>query len=258
MNETILQRLQPCHSGGGGARQMTGGRSAKWPAWVRPSGQGWFGQVASDGSAKWPAIVRPSGRRSFSPKWPAVVQRSGQGWLGQMTGGRSAKWPRVARPSGQGSLGQVAATAARPGACRDRAGSALAQPAVDWPARLMVRPSWRPSWNSSIIFFVEGRDVVRLAAGDDALVGDHLLVDPGAAGVADVGPQARPGGQGAAAHDVGLDQHPGCVADRRDRLAARRRTRARTATASSSIRSESGLTAPPGTTRASNVLGLHA
>ena len=41
-----------------------------------------------------------------------------------------------------------------------------------------------------------------------------------AAGVADVGPQARARGQRAAAHEVGLDQRPRAVADHADRLAA--------------------------------------
>jgi len=39
---------------------------------------------------------------------------------------------------------------------------------------------------------VERRDVVRLATRDDAVVDDDLLVDPLAAGVADVGLQRRP------------------------------------------------------------------
>ena len=47
------------------------------------------------------------------------------------------------------------------------------------------------------------------------------------AGVAQVGLQARPRGDVAAAHDVGLDQRPGRVADRGDRLAGLRRTGAR-------------------------------
>jgi hypothetical protein len=66
----------------------------------------------------------------------------------------------------------------------------------------------------------ERRDVVGLAAGHQALVGVDLLVHPGAAGVPDVGLHARPGRQRAAAHHVGLHQHPRGVADGRDRLAA--------------------------------------
>ena len=46
-----------------------------------------------------------------------------------------------------------------------------------------------------------------------------LGVDPGAAGVADVGAQAGPRGQGPAADQVGLHQGPGTVADHRDGLA---------------------------------------
>jgi hypothetical protein len=66
---------------------------------------------------------------------------------------------------------------------------------------------------------VEGRQVGRLAAGDQAAVGVDLLVDPGPAGVLDVGPDARPRRQGAALDHVGLDQGPGAVADRGHRLA---------------------------------------
>jgi hypothetical protein len=44
----------------------------------------------------------------------------------------------------------------------------------------------------------EHRQVVRPAAGGDVVVGDHLLVDYSTAGVPDVGPDARVGGQGAA------------------------------------------------------------
>src|SRR2546423_4961782 len=50
---------------------------------------------------------------------------------------------------------------------------------------------------------LEGLEVVRLAAGDQALVDMDLLVDPLGAGIAQVGPQARPGGQGAPTDDVG-------------------------------------------------------
>ena len=65
----------------------------------------------------------------------------------------------------------------------------------------------------------ERGQVVGSAAGHQALVGDDLLVDPGAAGVADVGGQGRPRGQGAAADHVGFDQRPRSVADHPGRLA---------------------------------------
>src|SRR4051812_8030288 len=67
----------------------------------------------------------------------------------------------------------------------------------------------------------EGRDVVGLAAGDEALVHVDLLVDPGAARVAHVGLQRRPRRDRAALDDAGLDQDPGPVADRGDRLVRR-------------------------------------
>src|SRR3954452_13948561 len=65
----------------------------------------------------------------------------------------------------------------------------------------------------------ERRDVVGLARGHQALVDVDLLVDPGAARVADVGLDRRPRRQRAPAHDVGFDERPRAVADRRDRLA---------------------------------------
>src|SRR5439155_7536829 len=66
---------------------------------------------------------------------------------------------------------------------------------------------------------VECGDVVRLAARDDALVDDDLLVDPVAARIADVGPEARPRGERAAAGETGFDEHPRAVADDAHRLA---------------------------------------
>jgi amino acid efflux transporter len=68
---------------------------------------------------------------------------------------------------------------------------------------------------------VEGRQVVGVAARDEVAVLDDLLVDPLRAGVAQVGLEAGPAGDGAAAHDVGLDESPGRVADRGHRLATR-------------------------------------
>jgi amino acid efflux transporter len=67
---------------------------------------------------------------------------------------------------------------------------------------------------------VEGRQVVGVAARDEVAVLHDLLVDPLRAGVAQVGLEAGPARHGAATHDVGLDEGPGRVADRRDRLAA--------------------------------------
>jgi len=48
----------------------------------------------------------------------------------------------------------------------------------------------------------EGRQVVGRAARDKPLVGDDLLVDDVSAGVADVGPDARPRGQRAPPDEV--------------------------------------------------------
>jgi hypothetical protein len=65
----------------------------------------------------------------------------------------------------------------------------------------------------------ERGQVVGLAAGDQARVHDDVLVNPGGAGVAQVGLQARPRRQRPAAYHVGLDQRPRRVADGCDRLA---------------------------------------
>ena len=72
-------------------------------------------------------------------------------------------------------------------------------------------------------------EVVRVAAGDQALVDDDLLVDDRAARVADVGAQARERGEraGPRTRSASTRVH-GRVADRADRLAGRGRSPART------------------------------
>src|SRR5438045_3744989 len=52
----------------------------------------------------------------------------------------------------------------------------------------------------------EGRDVVRLAAGDEVAIGNNLLVDPAGPGVDEVGVDGGPAGQGLAADNAGLDE----------------------------------------------------
>src|SRR3954454_22125125 len=64
----------------------------------------------------------------------------------------------------------------------------------------------------------EGGDVVGLAARDEAVVNVDLLVDPRAAGVADIGLQRGERGDRAPLDDAGLDEDPWRVADRGDRL----------------------------------------
>src|SRR5213082_1870784 len=65
----------------------------------------------------------------------------------------------------------------------------------------------------------ELRKIIGLAAGDQPVIGVYRLVDPGTAGVADVGPQARPGRHRTTTQRVRFDQRPRSVADRPDRLA---------------------------------------
>jgi len=59
----------------------------------------------------------------------------------------------------------------------------------------------------------EGGDVFGLAAGDEVAVLDDFFVDPGGAGVFEVGVDGGPGGDGLSFDDVGFDQAPGAVAD---------------------------------------------
>src|SRR6185295_1522437 len=66
----------------------------------------------------------------------------------------------------------------------------------------------------------EGGNIVRLAARDDAAIGDYFLVDPLRPGVDQVGLERRPRGHGAAFHGARLDQRPWAVADHADRLSA--------------------------------------
>src|SRR4051794_5987344 len=65
----------------------------------------------------------------------------------------------------------------------------------------------------------ERRKVVRVAARNQALIGDDLLVEHLGAGVAQVGAHARVGGELAALYDAGIDERPRTVAERPDRLA---------------------------------------
>ena len=79
-------------------------------------------------------------------------------------------------------------------------------------------PSCMPSANSSTSLALNAGRSSGLARGDEALVDVDLLVDPGRARVAQVGPQRRPGRERAAAHDPASISVHGAVADRRHRL----------------------------------------
>src|SRR5687768_11813 len=82
-----------------------------------------------------------------------------------------------------------------------------------------VRSACTPSAISSTSLPQKGREVVWLAARDDPVLDHHLTIDPLAAGVPDVGSDARERGQRQAAHDARFDEHPRRVADGRHRLA---------------------------------------
>src|SRR5215213_6024585 len=64
----------------------------------------------------------------------------------------------------------------------------------------------------------ERRHVVGVAARDETLISNYLLVHPVAARVADVGLQGGVRGQGTSLHHVGFDERPRTVADHSDRL----------------------------------------
>src|SRR5581483_8376885 len=66
--------------------------------------------------------------------------------------------------------------------------------------------------------FLESRDVVRLAACHESLVGYDLLISPFAARVMNIRLKRGPGSKFSAAHDVGFDQHPRAVTDGGDRF----------------------------------------
>src|SRR5882672_7659763 len=108
----------------------------------------------------------------------------------------------------------------------------LSSPGGDeWPdfpplrRRPQVSPSGRPAGPVASLLEllehlgVELRDVIRLAAGDDALVHHDGLVHPLGAGVPEVGLERWPRGDPPAANDAGLHQRPRPVADHRHRLA---------------------------------------
>ena len=59
----------------------------------------------------------------------------------------------------------------------------------------------------------EGINVARIVRRNDALVSGHLLVDPAAAGVDDIGADGNVRRDLAPLHGAGLDQQPGRVAD---------------------------------------------
>src|SRR3982751_6825082 len=63
---------------------------------------------------------------------------------------------------------------------------------------------------------IESWDVVRLAAGDDAVINHNLLVDPVRAGVLQIGLQRWPGSDRPAAHGFSVDERPWSMANRGD------------------------------------------
>ena len=64
--------------------------------------------------------------------------------------------------------------------------------------------------------FVEGRDVVRFAAGDEAIVHHYFFVDPVRAGITKIGLDRRPRSDRSPTHYTSIDQDPWCVTDCRN------------------------------------------
>jgi len=73
--------------------------------------------------------------------------------------------------------------------------------------------------------FIEGGNVVGVAAEDELAVGDNFLIDPVSAGVLEIGLERGPRGDGLALEGAGFEQGPGSMTDgsnrsaRRDKLA---------------------------------------
>src|SRR4051794_3857152 len=65
---------------------------------------------------------------------------------------------------------------------------------------------------------IERRNVLRLAARHQPLLGDHFLIDPGGARVREIGFEGWPRRHLAAAYGACIDERPGAVADGGDRL----------------------------------------
>jgi hypothetical protein len=75
---------------------------------------------------------------------------------------------------------------------------------------------------------IEGRNVVRSSARDQAVVHDDFFIDPIRARVPDISLDRGPGSDGPAADNACVDQDSGGVADRGDRFCPRERNGART------------------------------
>ena len=65
---------------------------------------------------------------------------------------------------------------------------------------------------------VEGVQITRIAAGDEVAVDYHRFVRHIGTGIFQIGAHRRPAGDGSAIDDIGLDQQPRRMADRRDDL----------------------------------------
>ena len=66
---------------------------------------------------------------------------------------------------------------------------------------------------------IVGWNIVRLAAGDQIVVLHDFAIDPLGARVPQIGLKRGPGGHRVPAHTAGIDQGPGCMADRGNGLA---------------------------------------
>ena len=111
-------------------------------------------------------------------------------------------------------------------------------------------PECLPSANSSIIFSLNCRDVVGLAAGHEAVVDDHFFVDPVPARVLHVRLDGGPRGQRAPTDDIGSIKTHGPWQITATGFPASKKLRANRVAAGVE-RSSSGFISPPGIMSAS-------
>ncbi|MGY3371464.1 hypothetical protein ACVWZL_008589 [Bradyrhizobium sp. GM2.4] len=97
---------------------------------------------------------------------------------------------------------------------------------------------------------VESRDVVRLSAGHQTLIGYRFLIHPLRSGVSKVDLERRPRCHAPAARCIGIDDGPWTVTSPQQ-VCRRRRSFSQTRPPLGCIRKESGLMTPPGSSNAS-------
>jgi hypothetical protein len=88
-------------------------------------------------------------------------------------------------------------------------------PVVRWSIDRRVLSRVTPSAELFHDLSTKRRQVGRATACHEPVVHDDFLIDPGGAGILQVGLERRPRSDGSPADDIGLDQGPGGMANRR-------------------------------------------